>query len=108
MGGGCHVQRHGMLKVKVVVAIRMAAVGHRDVGSSAGGEQKARWISNGGRVRVSRIHLAQTASIPSIYDLIRVTGRPAFRRASINEVNPAPALLRPEYVSSCNSGKSPR
>jgi hypothetical protein len=37
------IWRHGMLKVKVVVAIRMAArtVGRRDVGSSAGSEKTA-------------------------------------------------------------------
>ena len=47
-----------MLKVKAVVAMRMAAavVGRRDVWEAV--RATARWIANLGRVRVSEIRLA--------------------------------------------------
>ena len=41
-------------------------------------------------------------------DLIRDTGRSAFRRASMNEVNVSLVLPLSEYVSSCSLGKSSR
>ncbi len=37
---------------------------------------------------------------------ISVTGRPAFWRESMNEVNASPELPLPGYVSSCSSGNS--
>ena len=40
------------------------------------------------------------------YERTRVTGRPAFRQASMNEVNGSPVSPLPEYVSSCRSGNS--
>src|SRR5712672_2732425 len=36
----------------------------------------------------------------------RVTGRSAFWRESMNEVNTSPSSPLPEYVSSCSSGNS--
>jgi hypothetical protein len=36
----------------------------------------------------------------------RVTGRPAFWRASMNELNASSVSLLPEYVSSCSSGNN--
>jgi hypothetical protein len=37
-----------------------------------------------------------------------VTGRPAFWRASMNDVNASPVPPLPEYLSSCSSGNSSR
>src|SRR6266566_9087860 len=88
----------GMLKVKVVVAMRMVASRSQGCGKQC--EQCTDSSFNrqwGPRPSIkdtpaidacsSVSERAQAAtSMPSIYDLIRVTGWPAFRRASMNGV----------------------
>ena len=68
-------------------------------------EQLVGWGS-----RPSGTHLAYSQSIVKDTDgfNIRIIERPAFWRASTNDLNAWPASSFPEYVSSCSSGNNSR
>ena len=69
----------------------------------------------GSWVQVSIYQHSNLAFIPEsgrqawrIQRRVRVTGRPAFRRASMDEANISSVSLLPGYVSSCSSDNSTR
>jgi hypothetical protein len=118
VGGVKGILRHRMLKMKVVVAMRTAAgmsqrtwetvraVNKQPVESSMRVASEYRGYARNRRLLICcKGHRRLQCSS---FDSTRVTGRSAFRRASMNVVNTSSALLLPGYMSSCNSGKSSR
>ena len=104
-----------MLKVKVVVAMRMrmAAGWAQGWGKHVNKQLDESPMGSADECRGYTRHRRLLICLRKGFrlqrrDLMSVTGRPAFRRASMNEVNISPALLLPEYVSSCSLGKSSR